>query len=96
MVTKMTDEIVVTILAVQSYNKFAYYDHLQRLDYGREWKTKDYGYPWKKTEEYYKSLTLPEGLNHSRACFEAVMNYPIYGDIKNAERSEYGNYEFRY
>lgn len=93
---EMTTKILVTILAVRKHYEASAYDHEIRLDYGKAYKTKDYGYAWEEAEKYFKSLPMPEGMDHSRACFEAIMSYPVYGAIMNAEQEEYGNYEFRY
>lgn len=65
----MTERIQSIIVAVQQYKKWYMADAMAR------------GIPdidvFEQTMKYYSSFFIPEGLEHNRACFEAILRYPI-------------------
>lgn len=93
MKTKMNRDILVTILAVRSHYSAFYYDMEQRKR-KQDWRAKDYGAALEDTAKYFKSLSLPDGMDHSEACFNAILAYPVYGEIYHAEEEDYDKFEF--
>lgn len=67
--TILTSDILNVICVVQSYIRFLRDENIYRKDFQRD--THEMAY------KYYTSLDLPKGMNHSRACYMAVLNYNI-------------------
>lgn len=65
----MTERIQAIIVAVQQYHEWYMADAMARGTTGLD--------AFEKTMNYYSSIPLPEGLAHNRACFEAILRYPI-------------------
>ena len=70
--TPLTEKIQAVILTTQDYARFLRHYHMSVL--GNE----NYDW-WHETEKLYNSMrdVLPEGMNTSLVCFEAVMSYKI-------------------
>ena len=72
MTTSLNEKIQNIIFAVQRFKAYIIADNIARNDDINEkcdWYSETFG--------YYKSLKLPDGMNYSKACFEAVLSYPI-------------------
>lgn len=51
----------------------------------------------KELEEIYNQLPLPQGMNTSIACFEAVLHYPLTDEIMSTRAEELQDkFEFGY
>lgn len=68
----LTKDIQLVILAVQAYKRFIRYDN--EIKNPTSYQKFDW---WDACEKYYKSLSLPNGMNTSDYCFESVIDYPI-------------------
>lgn len=87
MKTPLTEEILNVIIAVQFYKRYVHADNIVK---------KESVDLYKVTEEYYKSLPLPAELNTSKACFEAVLHYPIGKTINTQAKDLPKNFNFGY
>jgi hypothetical protein len=87
MKVKMTKEILAVIHMIQ----------LQRLSYSilhNEILNDKHDYI-ADLESLFNDIPLPDGMNASRACFEAVLSYPLNDEIMKTEYAELGNkFEF--
>ena len=83
----MTKEIQSVICAIHDYSKYLRsYHHfvLNELDF--DW--------WQEAENFYNKMPLPEGMNSSKACFNAVMWYPINDTIDTLSEELPGKFSF--
>lgn len=79
---KMSIEILNIIHAVLDYQRFI-------CSHNMITKEDDFD-AFAKTEAYYKSLSLPKGLKHSRADFEKILSYANQQDkLDRLDNMEY-------
>jgi hypothetical protein len=64
---EMNMEILNVIHAVLDYTRFISSDNRIKNNKDFDW--------YKTAEDYYRSLTLPDGMNHNIADFERVLTY---------------------
>ncbi len=87
--TPLTQEIQSVIIAVRDYKKFLQSYHVFLL--------KEEQYDCEAgAESFYKSLQLPAGMNTSKACFNAVMSYPIDTTVETEMEDLPNKFEFGY
>lgn len=87
MKTSMTAEIQSIIIAVQMYKQYVIADSIARKTFE---KTDWYG----KTFVYYKSLEIPDCLDWSVRCFEAILDYPIEKTLETQMENLPKQFEF--
>lgn len=91
---KMTNEILNIIHAVLNYKKFICSQN--RL---KQFHVDDFNW-FDETEQYYRSLDLPEGMKHNIFCLEAILSYQTRGGMEkldkmdNTEPEDLCNFEF--
>ncbi len=89
MKTKMTMKILTTIDYIQTQRKALAILH-------NEIKPDKVNYI-KELEEIYNNIPLPQGMNASKACFEAVLSYPLTSEIMSTEAEDLPKkFEFGY
>jgi hypothetical protein len=64
---KDTQQIILLMQKYQEFNRIYYYGILKNDNY--DW----YG----DAQRFYYTLPLPEGLNTSDYCFDAILRYPV-------------------
>lgn len=64
---KMTAEILDIINAVVDYRQFIWSNNGVVSKDNFDW--------YKETEEYFKTLPLPDGMKHNRITFENILSY---------------------
>ena len=83
----LTEEILNIIIATQFYKQFAHADSIAK---------KESVDLYKATKEYYENLPLPNELNTSKACFEAILHYPMGKTINTQAKDLPKNFNFGY
>ena len=97
----MNEQIQAVILAVQSYRTFLWNDtYVRNIDESFVDRCTKVAAVSEillnQVKAYYDALDLPDGMKHNRACFEAVLSYPIDRTLYTEMADLPKQYMFRY